>query len=124
MVEDNPDFRALVREWLSPLFEVTFLAHGEDLLERLEEAQPDLVLMDLWLPGPDGISLCRRIRADLRFAGLPVLFVTGSKEDSDFAEAMGAGGTAYLLKPIGRRQLLRQVRGMLAFAADTEGSPE
>src|SRR5438309_11704057 len=99
MVDDDNDFQVIVRKWLSPRYDHLGLTSGADLTEYLEAAEPDLVILDVRMPGPDGFQLCRRIRSDSRFCDLPVLFLTGCKEDEDFIKNLNAGGTAYLTKP-------------------------
>lgn len=113
MVDDDADFQAIVRKWLSPHYDHWGLINGADLMENLEAAQPDLVIMDVRMPGPNGFELCKRIRSDGRFSHLPILFLTGCKEDEDFIKNLDVGGTAYLTKPIERNELLAMVRELV-----------
>ena len=113
MVDDGNDFQTIVRKWLSPRYDHLGLTSGADLKEYLEAADPDLVIMDVRMPGPDGFQLCKRIRADNRFADLPILFLTGCKEDADFLKNLDVGGTAYLTKPIERKQLLAMIQELV-----------
>lgn len=106
MVDDDPDFQEIVRCWVFPRYDYVGLPNGDDILEELAAVEPALVILDVRMPGPDGFTLCRLIRADQRFARLPILFLTGCKEDEDFVKNLDAGGTAYLTKPITRKQLL------------------
>lgn len=106
MVDDEPDFHTVVRDWISPRYEHWGLTNGTDLLEEMEAIEPDLVILDVRMPGPDGFELCRRIRSDRRFAHIPILFLTGCKADEDFIKNLDVGGTAYLTKPIDRKDLL------------------
>jgi CheY-like chemotaxis protein len=113
MVDDDSDFQDIVRKWLSPRYDHWGLINGADLLENLEASQPDLVILDVRMPGPDGFELCRRIRSDGRFAHLPILFLTGCKEDEDFIKNLDVGGTAYLTKPVERKDLLAMVQELV-----------
>lgn len=113
MVDDDADFRAIVRNWLVPEFEHVGLSNGEDLLDEIEALDPDLIILDVRMPGPDGFKLCGLIRADPRFNGVPVLFLTGCKEDADFIRNLDAGGTAYLTKPVDRKRLLSVLRELI-----------
>ena len=65
------------------------------------------------MPGTDGFELCRLIRATKGCEGIPVLFFTGSHEASDYRKNFAAGGNGYLVKPVGRRQLLTAIEGLL-----------
>src|SRR5208283_3655994 len=77
MVDDDNDFQGIVQKWLSPRYDHMGLANGADLTEYLEADEPDLVILDVRMPGPDGFELCKQIRSDSRFADLPILFLTG-----------------------------------------------
>jgi DNA-binding response OmpR family regulator len=125
MVDDEKDFLDIVGRWASPEYEFVGLTDGAELLAELEGLNPSLIVLDLNLPGESGFSLCRRVRADRRFDAVPVLFLTGSREDEDFLRNMRAGGTAYVTKPIGRRQLLAlfgELTGAGVEAVDTAAS--
>jgi CheY-like chemotaxis protein len=112
MVDDEKEFLALVERWALPEFDFVGLTDGEELLEELEGLEPDLLVLDVRMPGLDGFELCRRVRADGRFRELPVLFLTGSRDDEDFLKNLQVGGSAFLSKPVGRRPLLAILREM------------
>lgn len=114
MVDDDRDFQTIVRGWLAPRYDVSSLSSGEGLLDELSEAKPDLLILDVRMPGPSGFDLCAKIRADTRFAEIPILFLTGCREDEDFIKNLDAGGTAFLTKPVERRKLLAMVRELVA----------
>lgn len=127
MVDDEPDFQTIVHSWLEPTYEVVPLKDGDELLGALHVKKPDLLLLDLHLPGADGFEICRRVRATPGLEDLPVLFLTASTEREDYRRNMRAGGSGYLTKPVGRRQLLSAVDELLAGAfgrqtADAGGS--
>lgn len=113
MVDDDSDFQAIVRKWLSPRYDHWGLTNGTDLIEYLEAAEPDLIMLDVKMPGPDGFKLCKQIRSDRRFANTPILFLTGCKEDEDFIHNLDVGGTAYLTKPVERKDLLAMLRELV-----------
>lgn len=83
---------------------------GNDGLARLETFQPDLVLLDLMMPHLDGFEMCRRLRADPRWKGLPVLVQSSLNRAEDRARAFAAGATDYVTKPINGVELLARVR--------------
>lgn len=106
MVDDEKDFRTIVGMWLGPTYDFVGLPDGERLLAELARGRVAAVILDLYLPGAGGFELCRRLREDPRFEGVPVLFLTGSREDENYLKNLKAGGDGYLAKPVGRRQLL------------------
>lgn len=114
MVDDEPDFVNVVRMWARDDYEFVGMTDGEDLLDEMAGLEPSLVVLDVHMPGADGFELCRRIRADERFRETPILFLTGSRKDEDFVLNMEAGGTAYLTKPVSRRQLLGMFRELIS----------
>jgi CheY-like chemotaxis protein len=119
MVDDDGEFQSIVRKWLSPRYEHWGLTDGADLLEYLESAEPDLVILDVRMPGLDGFQLCKLMRADQRFAHLPILFLTGCKEDEDFIKNLDSGGTAYLTKPVDRKDLLATINEFIPKKQET-----
>jgi DNA-binding response OmpR family regulator len=116
MVDDDRDFQSILRGWLAPRFDTVSLSDGEELFHELSSLEPDLVIMDVNLPGPDGFRLCRKLRSMERLVRVPVLFLTGLNANEDFLKYLEVGGTAYLTKPVERVQLLGAVEGLLAKA--------
>ena len=113
IVDDEADFGALVARWLSPRYRAVALTDGRGLARELEEEPASLLVLDVRLPGEDGFELCRRVRTDERFADVPVLFLTGSREEDLYLRNLKAGGTGYLAKPVGRTQLLAAVDALV-----------
>jgi CheY-like chemotaxis protein len=114
MVEDDADFRALARAWLAPQCEVVTLSDGRDAVEQLAEIEPDVILMDIALPGPDGVQLCRKIKAERALAEVPIVFVTGMDDDATFARIIEAGGAAFVRKPVSSQALISRIRQLVA----------
>lgn len=114
LVEDEEDFRTLLCGWLSPRYDVTALPHGESLLEQAAARPPDLFILDVSLPGPDGFALCRRLRADPRFARTPIVFLTAVVSTKAFVRGLDAGGSAHLTKPVDRVTLLKRLEELLS----------
>jgi CheY-like chemotaxis protein len=101
LVEDNPVNRKLARNVLrSQGFEVLEAPTGEDALIQLRRRRPDLILMDLQLPGMDGLEVTRRVKADPHTADLPVVALTAHVREADEAQAREAGCVGYITKPI------------------------
>ena len=111
LVEDNPRNLKLARDVLEYAgFVVTTVTTGEDALPAARAAQPDVILMDLQLPGIDGHAALSRLRADPRTAGIPVVAVSAFAMRADRERALGSGFDGYLEKPISVRDLPDQVR--------------
>lgn len=106
-VEDNKDFQNIVREWLLPDYDLATYDNGEDFLDEIEGMEPDVVILDVRLPGPDGFRLCQKLRNDKRFAFVPILFLTSCNEDRDYIKYLDVGGTAFLSKPVSKKELLK-----------------
>ncbi len=113
MVDDEPDFVTLVGRWLEAEYDFSAQRDGEDLLESAARLKPDAVILDMVLPGEDGLELCRRMRADPRFERLPVLFLTGSRGVEESLRTMRAGAASFLAKPAGRKELLAALGKLL-----------
>ncbi len=121
VVEDNPLNLKLVRDVLGAAgYDVVSATSGEEGLRAAEEQPPDLVLMDLQLPGIDGVEALRRLRLDPAVADVPVVAVTAfaMKEDREHAYAQGFDG--YLAKPISIRALPAQVSRFLTGGGDDD----
>ena len=101
LVEDNPVNRKLARNVLrSQGFEVWEVPTGEDALNLLRRQRPDLILMDLQLPGMDGLEVTRRLKADPETADLPIVALTAHVREADEKKAREAGCVGYITKPI------------------------
>lgn len=114
VVEDNPKNLKLMRDVLTYAgYEVIEATSGEDGVRMAGEASPDLVLMDLQLPGIDGAEALRRIRASEVNPDVPVVAVTAFAMSEDRERAYEAGFVGYVEKPISVRGLPQQVRDFL-----------
>ena len=114
LVEDNDKNLKLARDVLEFAgFRVLVAMTGEEAVLRAREALPDLVLMDLQLPGMDGFEVLRRLRGDDATATIPVVALTAFAMQQDRERACGAGFEGYLVKPIDVRQFPHQVRAHL-----------
>ena len=109
-VEDSPQNRDLVRRYLRGVLELDEAEDGEQGLERVAQHRPDLVLMDLSLPRLDGFEATRRLKANSKFASIPIVALTAHAGKEDEQRARAAGCTDYLTKPIGRDELLAAIR--------------
>jgi len=114
VVEDEQDIRELVSYHLRKEgYRVWGAASGEDALRMIEAQPPDLVLLDLMLPGIDGLSVCRRLRADPKTADLLILMLTAKGEEADVVAGLNMGASDYVTKPFSPRVLMARVRAVL-----------
>jgi len=94
---------------------------GREVLEAAVAARPDLVLLDLMLPGLGGLEVCRQLRADPRTSRIPVIMLTAKSEESDKVIGLGIGADDYITKPFGLRELFARIEVALR-RADRDGS--
>jgi len=114
VVEDNEANQMLVRAVLElEGYRVVLAGSASEVLERLQESWPDLILMDVQLPGEDGLSLTRRLKADPATAAIPVVALTAHAMTGDRELAMNAGCAGYISKPIDTRTFGLQVTQFL-----------
>src|SRR5262245_16000414 len=114
VVEDDPHIRDLVALHLG-VEKMTPIAVGDGAEAlRLAKAEPfDLVILDLMLPGLDGVTVCRAIRRDSINAGVPILMLTARRDETDKVLGLDSGADDYLTKPFGIREFVARVRALL-----------
>lgn len=104
-------------------YQVLEAADGREVLDLVQLAHPDLVVMDVAMPSMDGVTATRRIRREVgAVAHVPIVFLTGLGASDDRAIALAAGGNDYLVKPIGDRELLRVVERFAGGATSAAGA--
>ena len=123
VVDDTPETLSFLTQTLERAGHTVLIANdGESALELLEHITPDLILMDAMMPGIDGFETTRRIKADRRFAPLPVIFMTGLTDTEHVVQGLEAGGVDYLHKPVVVDELLARIRVHLGNARMTQRS--
>ena len=111
IVEDEPELAALVADYARAAgYEPALFDDGAQALAAFRDAQPDLVVLDLMLPGLDGLSVCRALRA---FSQVPVIMVTARVEEIDRLLGLEAGADDYLCKPFSPRELMARIKAIL-----------
>ena len=122
-VEDNEFNRKIVRDLLARTsYRLMEAGDGETGVIVAQAERPDLIIMDVQLPRLSGLDATRRLRADPRTAGIPIIVITSFALSGDEQRAMEAGAAAYLAKPYSPRELLRTIR-TLAPEADPTSEP-
>ncbi|MBM3565832.1 MAG: response regulator [Alphaproteobacteria bacterium] len=121
VVDDDKEIRELLSRFLAKNgFKVTTARDGVEMGRALAEWRIDLVILDLMLPGEDGLSLCRRLRAS---SAVPVIMLTAKGEDVDRIVGLEVGADDYLPKPFNPRELLARIRAILRRANETAAKP-
>ena len=117
VAEDDPDIGSLLEHYLRKAgFLPTLIASGRDVLPQIKREPPDLVVLDLMLPGLDGLQLCRAIRADANTAAIPLIMLTAKGEESDRIVGLELGADDYITKPFSPNEVVARVRALLRRA--------
>jgi len=118
IVEDDLRLAELTRDYLeSNGLKVSLEGNGARAAQRIVEAQPDLVILDLMLPGEDGLSICRKVRN--QYDG-PILMLTARTDDSDQVQGLDMGADDFVCKPVHPRVLLARIHALLRRSDTTE----
>jgi CheY-like chemotaxis protein len=118
IVDDNRASRDLIRAILKTVHcDIIEAAHGQQALELMQQERPDLILLDIDMPGLNGLAVVKKIREDTSLADLPVVAVTAFAMERDREKAMAAGFTAYVTKPVRAAMLRQQVQQLLGARA-------
>ena len=114
VVEDEDDIRELLRYNLAKEgYQVTGSASGEEALRAIKAARPDLMVLDLMLPGMDGLEVCRSLKQDPQTRNLPIVMLTAKGEEADIVAGLELGADDYVTKPFSLRVLLARLRAVL-----------
>jgi two-component system OmpR family response regulator len=122
IVDDDAETRSLLQEYLQRQgYRVTSAADGKALRGALVTGRPDLIVLDLMLPGEDGLQLCRDLRTR---SNLPVIMLTARGEETDRIVGLEMGADDYLAKPFNPRELLARIKSVLRRARSLPGNLE
>jgi len=115
IVDDEPNI-VLSLEFLMQRegYQVATAADGEAAMEALAAQAPDLVILDIMLPKMNGFEVCRRIRGDPRWKGVRILILTARGRETEVSKGLGLGADLYVTKPFSTKELMAQVKGLLA----------
>jgi len=115
LVDDEPTNLHVLRHVLQDDYRLLFATDGERALALAAQQRPDLVLLDVMMPGLDGRDVCRALKADLRTAAIPVIFVTAMGDSADEAHGFALGCVDYITKPISAATVRARVRTHLSL---------
>ena len=114
VVEDDADIAELVAHHLRREgFEIEVFHSGSDVMELVRQQPPDLVVLDLMLPGLSGLEICRMMRAEAVIATVPIIMLTARAEEEDRVHGLELGADDYLTKPFSPRELIARIRAVL-----------
>ena len=114
VAEDDADIADLVRRYLEKAgFEVDVTDSGRDVAARLRRTPTDLLVLDVMLPGMDGLAVCRALRGDPATAATPIIMLTAKAEESDRIAGLELGADDYITKPFSPREVVARVRALL-----------
>jgi two-component system, OmpR family, alkaline phosphatase synthesis response regulator PhoP len=124
IVEDEAELATLIEYNLTRGgFQTRIFAGGESTLRDLEAYRPDLIVLDVMLPGHDGFELCRRIRMGEKMARTPVVFLTARSDEVDRVLGLEIGGDDYITKPFSPRELVARIKAHLR-RSETDAEPK
>ena len=114
VVDDDREIRTLVAQFLTKHgYRVTSAKDGEEMARILETGRVDLIVLDLMMPGDDGLTLCRRLRADQATAATPIIMLTAMGEETDRVVGLEMGADDYIAKPFSPREQLARIKAVL-----------
>ena len=118
VVDDNPANLEILETRLTRQgYEVVTARDGEEALVAARAQTPDLILLDVMMPGKDGIQVCRELKADPSLPFMPIILVTAKADPDDIVAGLDAGGDEYLTKPVDHAALVARVRSILRIKA-------
>jgi DNA-binding response OmpR family regulator len=122
VVEDEPDIRGLVLLHLEREgFRCRTVANGLDAVREAKARRPDLIVLDLMLPGLGGLEVCRRLRSDHETAGVPIIMLTAKADEIDRVVGLELGADDYVAKPFSPKELVARARAVLRRTRPVEG---
>src|SRR5579862_1384771 len=114
VVEDDPDISRLVRHHLEAAgFNIKLFLTGHAVVAESERQRPTLFILDIMVPGRDGLELCRQIRQTQSLAAIPIIFLTAKSSEADRILGLEMGGDDYIPKPFSPRELIARVKAVL-----------
>lgn len=123
VVEDHKDTRELLKYNLASAgFEVAAVEDGQSGLDKSKGFHPDLILLDLMLPGMDGLEVCRKLKQEPGTSGVPVIMLTAKGEEIDRIVGLELGADDYVVKPFSPRELILRIKAVLRRSGENDHS--
>lgn len=123
-VEDDPSIREIeVYALNSTGLEARGFADGGEFWEALDTEQPELVLLDVMLPGQDGVAILKRLRSDERYREIPVIMATAKGTEFDKVQSLDFGADDYITKPFGMMEMVSRVKAVLRRSQPKQSAP-
>lgn len=114
IVEDTESVQVLVKRWITNVgYEVDLASDGREALERVASISPDLILLDVMMPGLNGYAVCRQLRENEQTKNTPIIIITALPAALDSEEGKLSGANEVIVKPLNRDDLIRKVRAYL-----------
>lgn len=121
VVDDESDIGELLKYNLEQDgFDVLVLQEGEELMAHLQSYEPDLLILDLMLPGVSGLDLCRQLKRDQRFENLPIIILSAKSSETDKIVGLEIGADDYVTKPFSPREAVARVKAVLRRYEDKD----
>ena len=111
--DDEEINREIILEIIEDDYEIKCVVNGEECLKSIAERIPDLLLLDVGMPGIDGIEVCKRLRADEKTRSLPIFLLSGYASKDNIATGLDAGANKYISKPFRPSELISAIEGLL-----------
>lgn len=122
VVDDNEDIRKLVSRLLADEgYRAVTATDGEDMFRKLSERKPDIILLDVMLPGKDGFELCKQLCADPNMP--PIIMLTAKADEIDRVVGLELGADDYIVKPFGRREIIARIKAVLRRVSASGSHP-
>ncbi|MFW5790497.1 MAG: response regulator [Bacillota bacterium] len=122
-VDDEENIRELLKYNLEKEdYQVVLASRGDQVIDILEAQEIDLIILDLMLPGIDGLSLCKKIKSEKKFKRLPIIMLTARTEEIDRVIGLEMGADDYVSKPFSMRELIARVKAVLRRTGDYKNS--
>jgi len=121
IVDDDQEIRELLNEYLTRAgFQVLTAAEGNEMRQQLAQHSPDLIILDIMMPGEDGFTLCQQIRRDSQ---VPIIMLTAASDEADRVIGLELGADDYIAKPFSPRELQARIKALLRRARSEDARP-